>query len=277
MLCDQTSERVSLTEHDHHRLDQLDRRPLAVDGAAGVRREHRGLPLDVAVDPHVDGHHDEEHHQVGHGPEDQVAPAEDRRQLGAVVQVADAVPAQTRHGPHEDGDAPHQHDEQGHPPLRQVAVGLEVHDGDVSLQSDDQQVGQRGREADVQQALAEKVFFDRQFVRRLPGVEHEVHVGDARQEVWGGEVGEQIVERVVEPLVGDDSSYDHGVGEQDETAEEGAHHLHQDQLSLIPLVFSVMVEEAHGLIVMTALVLCGHFLWKEKEETQEVEPFLMAS
>lgn len=130
------------TEHNHNCLDELNGRPLAVDGAAGVWHEHRRLPLDVGVDPHVDGHHDEEHHQVGRRPEGQVAPAEDGSQLRAVAQVADAVPAQTRHGPHEDGDGPHEHDEQRHPPLCQVAVDFKVHDGDVALQSYHQQVRQ---------------------------------------------------------------------------------------------------------------------------------------
>lgn len=134
--------RLALTEHNHDRLDELDGCPLAVDGTAGVRREHRRLLLDVGVDPHVDNHHHQEDHQVGRGPEDQVAPAEDGGELGAVAQVADAVPAQTRHSPHEDGDGPNQHNKQGHSSLRQVAVDFPVHDGDVALQSYDQQVSQ---------------------------------------------------------------------------------------------------------------------------------------
>lgn len=98
--------------------------------------EHRRFPLDVGVNPQVDGHHDQEQNQVGHGPENQVAPAEDGRQLGAVLKVADAVPPQAGHGAHEDRDGPHQHDEQGHPPLGQVTVDLPVHHRDVALQGD---------------------------------------------------------------------------------------------------------------------------------------------
>lgn len=88
-------------------------------------REHGRLLPDVGVYPQVDGHHDQEHHQVGDGPEDQVAAAEDGGQRGAEVQAADAVPAQTGHQPHQDGDAPHRHDQQRHTPLRQVTVHLE--------------------------------------------------------------------------------------------------------------------------------------------------------
>lgn len=233
-----------------------------------MRREHRHLPLDVGVDAHVDDHHDEEHHQVGRGPEDQVAPAEDRCQLRTFAQVADAVPAQTGNGTHEDGDGPHQHDEQGHPPLRQVAVDFPVHDRDVALQSYDQQVGQGGREADVQQTLTEKVSFDRERPWHLSRVEHEVHVGYPRQEVWGCQVGQKVVKRVMEAFVGDDGSYHHGIGDQDETAEQGAHHLHQDELCFVPLVFGtdVGVEEAHGLVVVAALVLIVHFKGKFLKE-----------
>lgn len=226
-----------------------------------MRRENRCLLLDVGVDPRVDGHYHEEQHQVRCGPEDQVAPAEDGGQLRAVAQVADAVPAQTRHGAHEDGDAPHQHDEQGHPPLCQVAVDSPVHDRDVALQSDYQQVGQRGRETDVQKALTDEVFFNCKFPRHLTGVKHQVHVRYARQEVRGSKVGQEIVEGIVKPLIGDDSSYDHGVGDQDETAEERADHLHQGEQGFVPLVISagVIVEKAHGLIVMATVVLLVHF------------------
>lgn len=249
------------TEHHHHRLDELDGRPLAVYGAARVRREHGRLLLDVGVDPQVDGHHHQEHHQVGHGPEDQVASAEDGGQLGAVVQVADAVPAEAGHSPHEDGDGPHQHDQQGHPPLRQVAVDFPVHDGDVALQGDDQQVGQRGREADVQESLPDEISFHRELPRHVARVEHEVHVRDASQEVRGGEVGEKVVEGVVEPLVGDDGSYDHGVGDQDETAEDRADDLYQDELRRLPVIVgaSVVVEESHGLVIVTGAILLRHF------------------
>lgn len=248
------------TKHDHHCLDELNGRPLAIYGATGVRREHGRLLLDVCVDPHVDGHHDQENHQVRHGPEDQVAPAEDGSQLGAVAQVADAVPAQTGHGPHEDGNGPNKYDEQGNPPLCQVAVDFPVHDGDVALQCYHQQVSQRGWQTDVQQALADEVSFNCQLPRHFACVKHEVHVCYPCEEVWSGEVGQKVVEREVKPLVGDHSSYDHGIGDQDETAEEWAHHLDQDELCFVPFIFSanVGVEEPHGLIVMTGLVLLGH-------------------
>lgn len=252
---------VAPTKHNHHRLDELDGRPLAVDGAAGVHLEHHGLLLHVGVDPHVDADHDQEQDQVGARPEGEVAPREDGSQLGARAQVADAVPAQTGHGPHEYGDGPDQHDQQGHPPLSQVAVDLPVHDGDVALQSYDQQVGQRGRQADVQHALAEEVLVNRQLPWHIARVEHEVHVGDAREEVRGGEVGQKIVEGIVKSLVGDHGSYDHGVGEQNETAEQRAHHLHQDELSFVPVVLcaGVVVEEAHELVIVTGVVVTGHF------------------
>ncbi|KAA8589565.1 hypothetical protein FQN60_012930 [Etheostoma spectabile] len=55
-------------------------------------------------------------------------------------------------------------------------------------------------------------------------------------------------------------SYNHGVRDQDETAEERAHHLHQDEIGFVPFILIVaFVEEAHGLIIMTAVVLLGHF------------------
>ena len=267
----QTLLRPALTEHDHDRLDELDGRPLAVDRTAGMRRKNGRLLLDVGVDPHVDNHHHQEHHQVGRGPEDQVAPAEDGSQLWAVAQVADAVPAQTRHSPHEDGDGPHQHDQQGHPSLRQVAVDFPVHDRDVALQSYDQQVGQRGRETDVQKTLTEEVSLHCEFMRHLTRVEHEVNIRDASQEVRGGEVGEKIVERVVKPLVGDDSCYDHGIRDEDETAEERAHHLHQDELRFVPFIFSsdVLVEEGHGLIIVAADVRLVHFKGDSVKWVQE--------
>lgn len=246
----------ALTENHHDRLDELDGRPLAAYGAAGVRRQHGRLLLDIQINPYVNGHHDEKHHQVGHRPEDQVTPAEDGRQLRAVAQVADAVPAQAGHSAHEDRDGPHQHDQQGHPPLGQIAVDLPVHDRYVALQSDNQQVGEGGREADVQETLTDEVSLHRERPRHLARVEHEVHVGDPCQEVRGGEVGQQVVEGVVKPLVGDDGSYDHGIGGQDETAEDGAHDLHQDELRLVPFIFSAtfVVEEAHRLVKVTAEV-----------------------
>lgn len=64
----------------------------------------------------------------------------------------------------------------------------------------------------------------------------------------------------MKPLVGDDGSDDHSVGDQDETAEERAHDLNQNELRFVPFIFSatVVVEEAHGLVRMTAVVLLGH-------------------
>lgn len=258
----------TLTQHHHDRLDQLDGRPISVDRAAGVRHQHRRPSLDVGVDPHVDGHHHQEDHQVGHGPEDQVAPAEDGGQLGAVAQVADAVPAQTGHCAHENGDGPHRHDQQGHPPLRQVAMHFPVHHGDVALQGDDEQVCQRRRQADVQEALADQVSLNGEGPGHLARVKHEVDVRYAGQEVRGGETGQEIVKRVVKPLVGDDGSDDHGVGQQDEAAEEGAHHPHQDELRAVPFIAAaaVVVEEAHRLTIVTAEVRLGHCWSAETRE-----------
>lgn len=98
--------------------------------------------------------------------------------------------------------------------------------------------------------------------RHLAGVKHEVHIRYACEEVRGSEVGQKIVERVVKPLVGDNSSYDHGVGHQDETAEERTHDLGQDELSFVPFIFltTVVVEEDHGLFEMTGFVLLVHFI-----------------
>lgn len=114
-----------------------------------MRHQDQRLLLDVSVDPQVDGHHHEKRRQVRHRPEDQVTSAEDGSELGAVVQVTDAVPAQTGHSPQQDGDGPHQHDQQGHPPLRQVAVDFPIHDRNIALKSYDQKVSERGRETDV--------------------------------------------------------------------------------------------------------------------------------
>lgn len=138
-------------------------------------------------------------------------------------------------------------------------MDLKAHDGDVSLQSDDKQVGQWGREADVQKTLAEEVSIHCKLPGDTPGVKHEVHVGYACEEVRGSEVGQEIVEGEMEPPVGDDGGDDQSVGEQDEAAEQAAHHLDQNELGIVPWIISftlvsvaVAVEEIHDLVIMTA-------------------------
>lgn len=232
-------------------------------------RHCRNLLPHVSINPQVDSHHDEKNHQVRNGPENQVALAKDGGQLGAVTEVTDAVPAQAGHRSHEEGDAPNQRDQQGHPSLGQVAVNLPFHHRNVALQSDHEQVSQRGGKADIQKSLADEVLRDGKRFGHFARVEHEVHICYACEEVRGGEVGQEIVERIVKPLVGDDSSDDHGVGGQDEAAEERTHNLGQDELGPVPFVFltTVVVEEGHALVVMTAYILLGHFTGKLCEAT----------
>lgn len=89
------------SKYGHHSFDELDRRPLSIYRSRSVRLQDNSLSHHIDVNPQVYAHHDEEEHQVGHRPEDQVAPAKDGCQFRAQVWSADTVPAQTRNGPHE--------------------------------------------------------------------------------------------------------------------------------------------------------------------------------
>lgn len=126
-----------------------------------MRFQDRSLFHHIEVYPQVYAHHNEKEHQVGHGPEDQVAPAKDRSQFGAQVQVTDTVPAQTRHGPHEYRYTPHKGNQQGHSTFGEITVDLPFHDGDVALQGDHQEVGQGSGETRIQQTLPKEVGLNR--------------------------------------------------------------------------------------------------------------------
>lgn len=200
-----------LTQYSHHSFNQFDRRPLAIYRSRRVSLQNHRLLHHIDVYPQIYAHHDEKKHQVGHRPKDEITPAKDGRQLGAQIQTANAVPAQTRHGAHEHRDTPHEDDQEGHPTFGEVTVHLPVHHRDVSLQGDHKKVGKRCREAYVEQTLPKKVDLYRQFVRHFSGVEHEIHVSDAGEEIRGRQVGEEIVERVVKPPVGDHRRDDQGI------------------------------------------------------------------
>lgn len=69
-------------------------------------RQDVGFPLDVHVDPQVHHNHDEEGHEVGHSPENEVTPAVNGGQGRAGRDVTEAVPAQGGDRPHKDGNGP---------------------------------------------------------------------------------------------------------------------------------------------------------------------------
>lgn len=74
----------------------------------------------------------------------------------------------------------------------------------------------------------------------------------------------------MEPLVRNDRCDDHGVGEQDETAKERAHHLDENELGLVPFIVSaaVVIEKAHGLVVMAGEVLPRHFFYTKQNNVK---------
>lgn len=94
------------------------------------------LAADVDEDACVDGHHDREGQQVQHGPEHQVTAAVERRHVGAILNVAHAVPSHSGHQTHHYGDDPDANYKQHDPVVGHFTVQLHGEDGLVSLQSD---------------------------------------------------------------------------------------------------------------------------------------------
>lgn len=107
-------------------------------------RQDIGFPLYIHVDPQVHHDHNEEGHEVGHSPENEVTPAINGGQGRAGRDVTEAIPAQRGDSPHKDGDGPDEQDEQRHPLFGQVAVDPHPHDRHVPFHGNNQQIGQGG-------------------------------------------------------------------------------------------------------------------------------------
>lgn len=155
----------------------------------------------------IEDHHDDKGDQVENGPEDQVGAAVQGGHGGADSDGTDAIPAHTGDGTHDDGHGPDHHDHHHHPPVAHPSVELHPEDGDVPLDGDGQQVGHRGGEAGVNEALAEQPRADRQPTGVGPRVEHEVKICQAGKEVRSRQVGHQVINREVEATVDVDGDH----------------------------------------------------------------------
>ena len=200
------------------------------DGLAVVRAvlgHVQALVSHVDKDAGVHGHHDEECEQVQNRPEDQEAAAVERSDGGAVVQVALAVPQHGGHQAHGDAHGPDADDQQHHPALAHLAVQLHGEDGLVALHGHGQQVGHRGREADVDQGPADVPLLLGE--RAGPGarVQHQVGVGDAGKQVRRGHVAQEIVDGEVEAAVHEDGHHHHEVGQHHDATHRQAQSEHR--------------------------------------------------
>lgn len=242
---------------DLHQVDD----GLVVPHLRRVPRGESALAPDVDEDARVHGHHDEEGEQVEERPEDQEAPAVERRHGGAVPQVALAVPERGRHQAHEDAHGPDADDQQHHPPLAHLAVQLHGQDGLVTLHGDGQQVGHGRRQADVDQGPAHVPLLLGE--RAGPGarVHHQVGVGDAREQISRGHVAQEVVDWEVEAAVHEDGRHHHQVGQDDDDGHRQAQSDDQDVPRLpfqIDLLFHDVVEEADVVAVVAAVGHGGH-------------------
>lgn len=128
-----------LTQNQGDGLHQVQHRP-SVSHLAGVLRHLLALVPHVDKDPGVDGQHDGEGQQVEKGPEHQVAAAVHWRHGGAVLQVAQAVPAHGGNQAHDNGHQPDEHYDDENTPGAHLTVQLHVEDGLVALHGHSQEV-----------------------------------------------------------------------------------------------------------------------------------------
>lgn len=122
----------------------------------GVLGHLLALAPHIDKDPRVDGHHDGEGRQVEKAPEHQVAAAVHGRHGGAVLQVAQAVPAHGGDQAHDYGHQPDEDDDDENTPGAHLTVQLHVEDSLVALHSHGQEVEDRSRQAGVDQRLSHK-------------------------------------------------------------------------------------------------------------------------
>jgi len=225
-----------------------------------VPRHPHGPLAHIDKDVGVERHHDNEGHEVKHRPEDQVGVAVKRRHVGTVLQTADAVPAQAGDGPHGDGHGPDDDDHHHHAAVAHARVQLHAEHGDVALDGDGEQVGHGGREAGVDQALAQQPGGHGQAPGVGPGVEHQIEVGQSGEEVGSRQVGHQVVDGEVESPVDVDGDHHQEVGEHDEDAhgDAQAHHQPADGVPVGGQVLAtVVVEEGDGLVVVALVLVHG--------------------
>lgn len=84
-------------------------------------------------------------------------------------------------------------------------------------------------------------------------VEHQVHVGDACEQVGRRQVPQQVVDGVVEPAVHEDGQHDQDVGEDDESTDQQSQRNHHIVFSLPPfadVLLAHVVEETHILLIV---------------------------
>lgn len=148
--------RVCVTQNDEDGPHQVLHR-LFVFGLHRMLAHALALVPDVDEDACVDQHHDAEGQQVEHSPEHQVAAAVHGRHLGAVPEVAQAVPAHAGNQAHDYGDCPDAHNQQYHPHVGHLTVELHGEDGLMPLQSNGHQVNDRGSQTGIDQTLQDEV------------------------------------------------------------------------------------------------------------------------
>lgn len=84
-------------------------------------------------------------------------------------------------------------------------------------------------------------------------MEHQVHVGDACEQVGRRQVPQQVVDGVVEPAVHEDGQHDQDVGEDDENTDQQSQRNHHIVFSLphsADVLLADVVEELHTLVVV---------------------------
>lgn len=230
---------------------------------------HSHSPLaNVAKNVSVEDHHDDKGHQVENGPEDQVGVTVEGCHVGTMFDVTDAIPAHAGDGPHDDGHSPDDHNDHHHPAVAHPRVQLHAEHRDVPLDGDGQQIGHRGRQAGVDEALAQEPRADRQSPGVRARVEHQVEVGQPGKEVRGGQVGHQVINRKVEAAVDVDGHHDQEVGQHDEDTHGDAesHHQLADRVPFRGQVLPApVVEEGDGLIVEALRFIHGCELRKEEQ------------
>lgn len=218
----------------------------------------------------VEDHHNDKGNQVEDGPEDQVGIAVEWCHVGAGADVADAVPAHAGDGAHDNRHGPDDDDHHHHPTVAHARVQLHAEDGDVPFDGDGQEVGHRGRQAGVDESLAEQPGADGQPPCVGSRVEHEVKVGQTGEEVGRRQVGHEIVDGEVETAVHVDGHHDQQVGQHDEDAHRDAQSHHQ-LADCVPLggqkLPTAVVKEGDGLVVVALSVVHGVCLLPEDDKS----------
>ncbi|KAG7243489.1 hypothetical protein INR49_011045 [Caranx melampygus] len=143
-----------------------------------------------------------------------------------VIRISSSLPKLGGHQAHDDAHGPDANYQQHNPALRHGAVQLHGENSLVALDGHGQQVGHRGRQADVDEGVADVPLLLSEGPSPGARVQHQVGIGDASKQVRCSHVGQEIVDGKVEATVHEDGHHHQQVGQDNNEAHRQAQSNH---------------------------------------------------